>query len=72
MNVRIEVVLDVEPCDDDLGEPKPGDPWECRILDSVQEAVRNVLHHAQGNGFPHDLEAVLSITVSDVGPAKRV
>ena len=72
MKVKIEVILDVKFCDDDLGDPKPGDPLEARILDSVQEAVSNVLNHAQANGFPHDLENVLSIMVTDVGAAKRV
>jgi hypothetical protein len=71
MKVKIEVVLDVELCDDDLGDPKPGDPFEDRILDSVHEAVSNVLYHAQGNGFPHDLEAELSVMVSQVGRAIR-
>lgn len=72
MKVRVEVILDVEFCDEDLGDPKRGDPLEARILDSVEEAVRNVLHHAQANGFPHDMEAELSLMVSEVRPARRM
>jgi hypothetical protein len=72
MKVKIEVVLDVEFCEEDLGDPKPGDPIEDRILDSVQEAVSNALHAAQANGFSHDLEDELSVMVSNVGPAQKV
>ena len=72
MKVRIDVILDVELCDDDLGDPKPGDPSEARILDSVQEGVRNALDAAQNVEITDDLEAELSVMVSQVGSATRV
>jgi hypothetical protein len=71
MLVKVEVVMNVEFCEGEA-DPKPGDPLEDRVLDSVSEAVENALRHIQGDGFSHDMESILSVMVESVGDAERV
>lgn len=61
MKVRIVVDLDVSACDPDDWKGSTGEFQAAAV-----EAVNNVLYEAQGNGFPHKLEDVVSIMVDGV------
>jgi hypothetical protein len=66
MIVKLELELDIQFLDEDLGNPADGDPMWHRMRASAMEAVTKELDHAELKGFVHDLGSLTSLAVIGV------
>ena len=63
-NMRVTFQVSFLLCPSEGNEDETLDPKIAE--EAASEALQNVLNHAQGNGFPHDREAEISMTVGHI------